>query len=188
MSYLRKVIATAAVAASVAGIGTVSASADSVTVKSGDTLSAIAEANNTDADKLASVNHISNKNLIFVGDVIELGSVKAVTPKADTTVAQTTPAATATASATAVQPAKATASVATSDALNTLIQRESGGNTNATNGQYYGLGQLSPQARAVYGGNSSDYNDQLNAMKAYITDRYGTAENALAHSNATGWY
>lgn len=81
-----------------------------------------------------------------------------------------------------------TASSNVSDALQALINRESGGNTSATNGQYYGIGQLSPQARAIYGGNSSDYNDQLNAMKAYIAARYGTPENAWAHSQATGWY
>jgi len=69
-----------------------------------------------------------------------------------------------------------------------LINRESSGNVNATNGQYYGIGQLSPQARATYGGNSTDYNDQLKAMKSYIAARYGTAENAWAHSNAYGWY
>ena len=78
--------------------------------------------------------------------------------------------------------------VSSSAALNALIARESGGNVHARNGQYYGIGQLSAQARAVYGGNSADYNDQLNAMKAYIAARYGTAENAWAHSQATGWY
>lgn len=83
---------------------------------------------------------------------------------------------------------QAPAASSNSDALNALIAKESGGSTSATNGIYFGIGQLSPQARAMYGGNSTDYNDQLNAMKSYIAARYGTAENAWAHSQATGWY
>lgn len=193
MSYLSKIVATFGIAASAGIIGTVSASADTVTVKAGDTLNKIAQANNTDADTLASINHITNKNLIYVGDTIEVStpSTKNVATYAPTQeyvapTATTASVTTTTQADTTVQPA--TSTVATSDALNALINRESGGNTSASNGQYYGIGQLSPQARAMYGGNSSDYNDQLNAMKSYITARYGTAENALAHSNTTGWY
>ena len=191
MSYLSKVITTVGIAASATIIGTVSASADSVTVKSGDTLNKIAEANNTDADTLASINHIQNKNLIYVGDVIELSAstntqnVTTTAPAQTQTYSQTT---SYTASVTPVQAATQASTSSNSAALNALIARESGGNTGATNGQYYGIGQLSAQARAIYGGNSSDYNDQLNAMKSYITARYGSAENAWAHSQATGWY
>ena len=196
MSYLSKVITTVGIAASATIIGTVSASADSVTVKSGDTLNKIAEANNTDADTLASINHIQNKNLIYVGDVIELSAstnaqnvattaTPAAAPAQTQTYSQTT---NYTASATPTQAATQASTSSNSAALNALISRESGGNTGATNGQYYGIGQLSAQARAIYGGNSSDYNDQLNAMKSYITARYGSAENAWAHSQATGWY
>lgn len=195
MSYLSKIVATFGIAASAGIIGTVSASADTVTVKAGDTLNKIAQANNTDADTLASINHIANKHLIYVGDTIEVSApstkdVAAYTPTQQYVaptqqyVAPATTTTTAQANTT-VQPTK---SVDTSDALNALINRESGGNTSASNGQYYGIGQLSPQARAMYGGNSSDYNDQLNAMKSYIAARYGTAENAWAHSQATGWY
>lgn len=189
-----KIVATLGVAASFAVLGATTASADSVTVKSGDTLNKIAEAHNTDADTLATLNHIQNKNLIYVGDTIQLDSDSRTneTPVATapaTTTATTTYAPTTQYSAPAPKATPAPASnVGNSSALNALINRESGGSTSASNGQYYGIGQLSPQARAMYGGNSSDYNDQLNAMKSYIAARYGTAENAWAHSQATGWY
>ena len=49
------------------------ANADSYTVKSGDTLSAIATANNTSVEKLAELNKISDVNLIHVGQVLEVG-------------------------------------------------------------------------------------------------------------------
>lgn len=187
-----KIVATLGVAASFAVLGATTASADSVTVKSGDTLNKIAEAHNTDADTLATLNHIQNKNLIYVGDTIQLDSNSTTSEPAVATApapATTTYAPTTQYSAPAPKATPAPASnVGNSSALNALINRESGGNTSASNGQYYGIGQLSPQARAMYGGNSSDYNDQLNAMKSYIAARYGTAENAWAHSQATGWY
>ena len=204
MSYLNKIATTLGVAAAAAVVGTVSASADSVTVQSGDTLNKIAQAHGTDADTLASINHLQNKNLIYVGDVIETTSTSTATAATTTAQTDTTTAAQASATqtytptteytapaATTIQAAPQTATVSTtgnSDALNSLINRESSGNVNATNGDYYGIGQLSSQARATYGGNSTDYNDQLNAMKSYISARYGTAEAAWAHSQATGWY
>ncbi|GAP03333.1 hypothetical protein FPFC_060530 [Fructobacillus pseudoficulneus] len=73
-------------------------------------------------------------------------------------------------------------------ALQTIIMKESGGNVNARNGIYFGIGQLSPTLRARYGGNSTDYQDQLQAMKAYIQDRYGSAQAALAHHLQYNWY
>lgn len=189
-----KIVATLGVAASFAVIGATTASADSVTVKSGDTLNKIAEAHNTDADTLAALNHIQNKNLIYVGDTIQLDTDSRTNQATVATAPAPAPATTTYAPTTqySAPSPKATpapaSNVGNSSALNALINRESGGSTSASNGQYYGIGQLSPQARAMYGGNSSDYNDQLNAMKSYIAARYGTAENAWAHSQATGWY
>lgn len=48
------------------------ANAESYTVKSGDTLSAIAASHQTTVDKIAQKNKISNINLISVGQVLEL--------------------------------------------------------------------------------------------------------------------
>lgn len=178
------------------------ASADTTyQIKSGDTLSKIAKANSTDVDTLAKLNNISNVNLIIAGDTIKLAGDTSTTnatavssqTSAVSAPVTTAPAQSAQSTVTTTVPQNTTAPTTTSSdsdtsALNTLISRESGGNTNATNGQYYGIGQLSPQARATYGGNSSDYNDQLNAMNGYIKARYGNATNALAHSTAYGWY
>lgn len=192
------------------GLTAITANADTVTVKPGDTLTKIANSHNTTVNSLVSKNNIKNKHLIYVGQQLQTDdqttyfapTVKAEAPvqapapapQVQATVQTKTAPVAETPSSTqapTVEPVQATVqnnTVQTSDALQTLINRESSGNVNATNGQYYGLGQLSTQARAMYGGNSTDYNDQLNAMKSYISDRYGTAENALAHSNATGWY
>ena len=65
--------------AGVLGLATagVAASADSYTVQSGDTLSAIAANHNTTVDKLVSLNNIANSHLIYAGQVLELDEARA---------------------------------------------------------------------------------------------------------------
>lgn len=163
-------------------------------VKSGDTLNKLSQEFKISVDDIATNNNISDVDVIFVGQRLLFTEKAPVAqaPAAQAPAAQVTPTSPV-AQAPAVQapvvqaPAQPAAG-STSAALDALINKESSGNVNASNGQYFGIGQLSPQARAQYGGNSTDYNDQLNAMKSYINARYGSAENAWAHSQATGWY
>ncbi|WP_273731421.1 LysM peptidoglycan-binding domain-containing protein [Leuconostoc mesenteroides] len=212
MFNIKKTLTIAAGVAGALAFGGAHASADTTdyVVQSGDTLNKISAKYNVSVDKIAAQNNISNVNWIVTGqhlsfatdDTTSTQTASTTTAAADTS--STTQAASTTSSTdntaststqTASTTAAATSSTTTSSssssetaALNALIARESSGNVNATNGQYYGLGQLSAQARSIYGGNTADYNDQLNAMKAYIAAGYGTAVNALAHSNSTGWY
>ncbi|MCT3115321.1 LysM peptidoglycan-binding domain-containing protein [Leuconostoc lactis] len=208
MLSFKKTLTVAAGVASAFAFGASHASADTTdsqnrptdyVVKAGDTLNKLSSEYNTTVEDIAAKNNITDVNLIFVGQHLtfaEAAASQANAASAQAPVAQA-PAAPVAApvqqapvqQAPAAAPVRQAApQVSSSAALNALIARESGGNVHARNGQYYGIGQLSAQARAVYGGNSADYNDQLNAMKAYIAARYGTAENAWAHSQATGWY
>ena len=208
MLSFKKTLTVAAGVASAFAFGASHASADTTdsqnrptdyVVKAGDTLNKLSSEYNTTVEDIAAKNNITDVNLIFVGQHLtfaEAAASQATAAPAQAPVAQA-PAAPVAApvqqapvqQAPAAGPVRQAApQVSSSAALNALIARESGGNVHARNGQYYGIGQLSAQARAVYGGNSADYNDQLNAMKAYIAARYGTAENAWAHSQATGWY
>ena len=212
MFNIKKTLTIAAGVAGALAFGGAHASADTTdyAVQSGDTLNKISAKYNVSVDKIAAQNNISNVNWIVTGqhlsfatdDTTSTQTASTTTAAADTsstTQAASTTSSTDNTASTSTQTAStttaATSSTTTSSssssetaALNALIARESSGNVNATNGQYYGLGQLSAQARSIYGGNTADYNDQLNAMKAYIATRYGTAVNALAHSNSTGWY
>lgn len=115
------------------------ASAESYTVKSGDTLSAIAKEKNATVDAIAKKNKISNVNLITVGQVLEIEDEKATTnttEQAATSKANTT---------------QATTTVSASDGLSAedaaakewIAQKESSGSYTAQNGQYYGRYQLS---------------------------------------------
>lgn len=193
MLNFKKTLTVAAGVASAFAFGASHANADTTdsqnlptdyVVKSGDTLNKLSSEFHTTVDNIAAKNNITDVNLIMVGQHLNF---------AETVAQSTAPAAPVQQAPVAAAPVaapvrQAAPQVSSSAALNALIARESGGNVNARNGQYYGIGQLSAQARAVYGGNSTDYNDQLNAMKSYIAARYGTAELAWAHSQATGWY
>ena len=156
------------------------ANADSYTVKSGDTLSAIAKEKNTTVDAIAKKNKISNVNLITVGQVLEIEDVKATnktseqatTSKTDTT--------------------QATTSVSASDGLSAedaaakewIAQKESSGSYTAQNGQYYGRYQLS---LSYLNGDLSPENQEKVANQ-YVVNRYGSWSAAKNFWLANGWY
>ena len=156
------------------------ASAESYTVKSGDTLSAIAKEKNTTVDAIAQKNKISNVNLITVGQVLEIEdanatnktSEQATTSKTDTTQAATT--------------------VSASDGLSAedasakewIAQKESSGSYTAQNGQYYGRYQLS---LSYLNGDLSEANQEKVANQ-YVVNRYGSWSAAKNFWLANGWY
>ncbi|MGB2540592.1 LysM peptidoglycan-binding domain-containing protein [Leuconostoc suionicum] len=75
--FKKTLLTTAAGAAAFVG-GHAAASADTVEVQSGDTLSKIAAANNTTVDALAKANGISNKDLILAGSSLEINATQEV--------------------------------------------------------------------------------------------------------------
>ena len=151
------------------------ASAESYTVKSGDTLSAIAKEKNTTVDAIAKKNKISNVNLITVGQVLEIEDEKATT---NTTEQATT--------------SKATTTVSASDGLSAedaaakewIAQKESSGSYTAQNGQYYGRYQLS---LTYLNGDLSEANQEKVANQ-YVVNRYGSWSAAKNFWLANGWY
>jgi hypothetical protein len=74
-----------------------------------------------------------------------------------------------------------------------IIMRESSGDPTADNptSTAFGLGQLLLGNRILYLGQdyaTTDCGRQLWAFRAYVRDRYGTAERAKAFWQANGWY
>ena len=156
------------------------ASAESYTVKSGDTLSAIAKEKNTTVDAIAQKNKISNVNLITVGQVLEIEDDKATTnttEQASTSKANTT---------------QATTTVSASDGLSAedaaakewIAQKESSGSYTAQNGQYYGRYQLTI---TYLNGDLSPANQEKVANQ-YVVNRYGSWSAAKNFWLANGWY
>ena len=84
----------------ISGIATVNA--ETYEVKSGDTLSKIALENNTSVENIISTNNLTNEDLIYAGQIIELGErsksmVDKVAPQEQAKPAESAPTATATA-------------------------------------------------------------------------------------------
>ena len=78
----KTLLATAAGVAAFVG-GHAAASADTVSVKSGDTLTGIASENNTTVDDLAKANNINDKNLIIAGQQLTVAAPAAKSVSAD---------------------------------------------------------------------------------------------------------
>ncbi|MFL6221477.1 MAG: hypothetical protein ACJ75K_01335, partial [Actinomycetes bacterium] len=81
----------------------------------------------------------------------------------------------------------------TSAAERWIIMHESSGDPTADNptSTAFGLGQLLLGNRILYLGSqyaTTDCGRQLWAFRAYVRDRYGTAERAKAFWQANGWY
>lgn len=156
------------------------ANADSYTVKSGDTLSAIAKEKNTTVDAIAKKNKISNVNLISVGQVLEIED------------AITTQKTTEQVPASKTDTTQATTTVSASDGLSAedaaakewIAQKESSGSYTAQNGQYYGRYQLTI---TYLNGDLSPANQEKVANQ-YVVNRYGSWSAAKNFWLANGWY
>ena len=171
-----------------------------VQVVAGDTLSKIAEENNTTVDQLVKDNHIANKDLIHVGDklVIVPGATDQTAQATVNTVSNNNQAS----QVQPYQPAQASATTNTSttsastgsvhdqfiaaggtEAMwNYIVIPESGGNPNATNGQYSGLGQTNQS----WG--TGSVAEQTRGMINYAISRYGSVENAINVRNSQNWW
>ena len=156
------------------------------TVKSGDTLSEIAEKYNTTAEKLAAKNNIKDIHLIYVDQVLVIeGTASTVAPAATTE--ESAPAATTTYEAPATESNTAAASTVSgseAEAKEWIAQKESGGSYTATNGRYIGRYQLTD---SYLNGDYSAEN-QERVADAYVAGRYGSWTAAKNFWLNNGWY
>ena len=177
--------------AGVLGLATagVAASADSYTVQSGDTLSAIAANHNTTVDKLVSLNNIANSHLIYAGQVLELEEASAAATTATATEATATTSAATTADTSSYKSsvvlsngntagsvgayAAAQVAAATGTSASTweyIIAKESNGNVNAYNPSgASGLFQTMP----IWGDTSTVDAQIQAAIRAYQSSGFG---------------
>ena len=193
-------------------------SASTITIQKGDTLWGYSQKYNIPVDTIAKFNNINlNKYMMWPGDKINIPDgednesgaqftnrfvatatptistytkpvanqnvqqvtptkvAPALAPEMTTNTPTTTPANTSTASSLPDSEASAKAEIA---------YRESRGSYTAQNGKYVGKYQIDA---SYLNGDYSEANQEATADK-YVASRYGTWTNALAHSNATGWY
>ena len=162
------------------------------TVKAGDTLSDIAKTTGVSQATLASLNNITNPNLIAVGQVLKLTGSAAPATTPSQTAAQTSaqpqarsytaPKSYSAPRTTTSYTSSASGSEAAAKAA--IAQRESGGSYSARNGQYIDKYQLT---NSYLHGDYSAANQERVADQ-YVSSRYGSWSKALAHSNSYGWY
>ena len=172
------------------------------TVKSGDTLSEIAEKYNTTVEKLAAKNNIKDIHLIYVDQVLVIeGTASTAAPAATTeesapvatetveeapaaTTTYEAPAAPATPAAESNTAAASTVSGSEAEAKEWIAQKESGGSYTATNGRYIGRYQLTD---SYLNGDYSAAN-QERVADAYVAGRYGSWSAAKNFWLNNGWY
>lgn len=200
-----KVALSIACAAGFTVAGAAAANADTVTVKSGDTLSQIADENNTTVSSIQSLNSLQNIHLIFPGQKLVINANNGDAAVSTQQSAQTTQQASQqqttqqasqqqTTQQTSQQQAsqqqttqttqQAVASSSEQAARDWIASRESGGSYTAQNGNYYGKYQLSS---AYLGGDYSAEN-QERVANSYVLNRYGSWANAKSHWLQNGWY
>lgn len=177
-----KVALSIACAAGFTVAGAAAANADTVTVKSGDTLSQIADENNTTVSSIQSLNSLQNIHLIFPGQRLVINANNGDAAVSTQQSAQTTQQASQQQTMQTTQ--QAVASSSEQAARDWIASRESGGSYTAQNGNYYGKYQLSS---AYLGGDYSAEN-QERVANSYVLNRYGSWANAKSHWLQNGWY
>ncbi|AOT56618.1 LysM peptidoglycan-binding domain-containing protein [Weissella soli] len=197
-----KLILSSVVTLATMGMTAGVANADTYSVKSGDTLSEIAETNNTTIEKLAALNGITNVNFLSIGQEIEVSADASTAESAAVTTTATSEATTTTSEATTTV-ATATTTSTTSSATTTsgsvydqfiaaggtdamwtaIVMPESGGNPDAVSANgYRGLGQT----KEAWG--TGSVATQTAGMINYAVSRYGSIENAISFRQANGWW
>lgn len=74
--------------------------------------------------------------------------------------------------------------------FNYIISAESGWNPHASNGNHWGMGQMSAENMHYYSRHGNKWNPiaQIMGIWDYIKDRYGTVEHAVSFRKAHNWY
>ena len=196
-----KKTAVIASAAALTGVfaSTAVANADTVTVKSGDTVSKLAKDYNTTVDAIVNTNKLSNANLIFVGQKLEIGEATQADNNQQAAQDQQSQQAAQDQQSQQVAPAASSQQATTNynttsnytsnvsgneqAAKEWIAARESGGNYGARNGQYIGRYQLSA---SYLGGDYSPANQERVADQ-YVASRYGSWSAAQSHWLSNGW-
>jgi LysM repeat protein len=180
------------------------AASSTYTVKSGDTLSAIARHVYQD-DRYWTAVYWANKHLIKYANDIQVGQVLTIPAKPSTIPGAPSelsapapapapapvqqpvqqPAASTDSSVQSAAPVQQSATVSTTGDTGfqaCVISRESGGNSQVMNGSgHYGLYQFSSSTWAAYGGNPADFGN------ASVSEQNQVFSNAMAQGGQSNW-
>jgi hypothetical protein len=217
MNIKQSLILSTSVVAGLLGVTGI-ASADQVTVKSGDTLSSLAVEHNTNIDALQALNNIADINLIYVGEQLEIDGtvapavqpeavnppVQEVAPVIEQPVQQVqytapTPVVTQVAAPQAQVTAPVTQTAAPVNSGSTYDQFIANGGSAAlwsTIVMPESGGNPNVVSSAGYRGlgqtkeswGTGSVATQTKGMLNYANSRYGSVENAISFRQANGWW
>jgi LysM repeat protein len=178
-----RTLSIAGLGAGITAAGAGAAFATDYTVKPGDTLSEIAQANGADWRELAEINNLKDPDLILIGQTLTLDGVKKATAprkvtakKTETKVRKTERKA-----RTSRSEDRPSASVNMSAAWRKVAECESSGNPRAVNpAGYYGLFQFDLQTWRSVGGSG-------NPAKASAAEQLMRAKKLYAQRGAQPW-
>ena len=179
----------------------------SYTIKYGDTLGVIGKASGLDVNELASINDIDNVDFILPGNKVlfesdDLGNIDSVSitneqeevlveetvteePVVTAPVAEEVPYSAPEYVAEEEETYAPQASTSSEqEAKDWIIQRESNGNPQARNGQYYGLFQLGDHLIE----DGASVQEQHAVANNYVNERYGSWVGAKQAWQQKGWY
>jgi murein DD-endopeptidase MepM/ murein hydrolase activator NlpD len=180
----RRVARTLTIAGLGAGItaaGAGAAFATDYTVKAGDTLSEIAQANGANWHELAKINNLNDPDLILIGQTLTLDGVKKATAPRKVTPKKVVTKKTERKVRTSRSEDRPSTSVSMSAAWRKVAQCESGGNPRAVNpAGYYGLFQFDLQTWRSVGGSG-------NPAKASAAEQLMRAKKLYAQRGASPW-
>lgn len=215
---IKKVLVTMTAAAGMLMASGAVANADTVTVKAGDTISSIAQANQVSISSIVSANKLANINLIYVGQKLEVGTpansqvTQQVQPQvqqqpqvnsqqapqavhSQTQPQQVSPSQTH--QAAVQQTAQTVSTQTTTSATTSTSSNSSEAAAKAAIAARESGGSYTATNGQYYGkyqlGKSMLNGDlsaanQEKAADNYVSGRYGSWGNALKHSNQYGWY
>lgn len=215
---IKKVLVTMTAAAGMLMASGAVANADTVTVKAGDTISSIAQANQVSISSIVSANKLANINLIYVGQKLEVGTptnsqvTQQVQPQvqqqpqvnsqqapqavhSQTQPQQVSPSQTH--QAAVQQTAQTVSTQTTTSATTSTSSNSSEASAKAAIAARESGGSYTATNGQYYGkyqlGKSMLNGDlsaanQEKAADNYVSGRYGSWSNALQHSNQYGWY
>ncbi|ONI68350.1 transglycosylase [Kribbella sp. ALI-6-A] len=196
---IARTLSVAGLGVGITAAGAGAAFATDYTVKPGDTLSEIAQANGTDWRQLAQLNDLANPDLILIGQTLELDGVSkaAVTErrskakpsaerserkKADRSERKKPVKSERTNRSSRSESTRGSTSVSMSAAWRKVAQCESGGNPRAVNptGKYHGLFQFDRQTWRSVGGTGTP-------SKASAAEQLMRAKKLYAQRGASPW-
>ena len=178
----------------------------SYTIKYGDTLGVIGKASGLDVNELASINDIDNVDFILPGNKVlfesdDLGNIDSVSitneqeevlveetvteePVVTAPVAEEVPYSTPEYVVEEETYAPQASTSSEQEAKEWIIQKESNGNPQARNGQYYGLFQLGDHLIE----DGASVQEQHVVANNYVAERYGSWSGAKQAWQQKGWY